>query len=63
MGTSRYINLEHKYAPDFCPYRDLGWGPHESITIYKKHTTVLVTIGKVPNSKFPPMARVGRWLG
>ena len=24
---------------------------------------MLVTIGKVPNSKFPPMARVWRWLG
>ena len=40
------------------PYSGLGWGPHKSIKKHKKHTTVLVTMGKVPNWELPLMARV-----
>ena len=30
------------------PHSGLGWGPHKSIKNDEKHTTVLVTMGKVP---------------
>ena len=45
------------------PHSGLGWGCHKSIKNDKKHTTVLVSMGKVPNWKVPPMARVALMLG
>ena len=56
----RYLPLlfTKRGSPKGISNSGLSWGLHKSITIYKKHATVLVTMGKVPIWKLPPMARV-----